>query len=458
MEIPLYRQEDLTAVSEKIDEIMEFSEKKAQKVLVPTYNEYLIVFKIISDFIKRHQRIVYGGIALNEMLKEKSPKDVFYKEGSVNDIEIYSPDPVTDLMNICNMLYQKKFEFIEGKEADHPGTFTIFVNFEKYCDITYVPKVIYHNLPTVNVNGYKCIHPIFILTDTLRVYTDPLTSYFRLNKTFDRTNLLLKVANFKPQKGNIKEDDSYMSLLNVIVPKLVNIKNIIFTDDPAYNYYIEQDENKKLKESHIGVIIPDIKRNAQKVYNVFLDAVAEKDNDFREHVEVKEYNTFFQFWDRRIEIIYKKKKIITIYENSLKCYQFKEIDRYNTKIKISNFTLTLLYNLIYYNYNAIFNLDFKVSENKIANLLFAKNNYLTKNKLTILDDSPFREFEIECLGETISFRRKTRLRMQERKDKNMAIVYRYIPSADNNNLKKDYKFYNESGSLITNDNNKVIKL
>jgi hypothetical protein len=38
-------------------------------------------------------------------------------------------------------------------------------------------------MPTINVNGFRLIHPTFILIDTLRAYTDPLTSYFRLKKT-----------------------------------------------------------------------------------------------------------------------------------------------------------------------------------------------------------------------------------------------------------------------------------
>ena len=200
----LYRDEDINAVSDKIKEIMKMANKKAKDTLDLTYKEYLIVFKHLTDYIKKNNRIVYGGIALNEMLKNKSPKDVIYEEYSINDIEIYSPDPVGDIFKICDMLHEKKFLYVQASEAQHPGTFTIFANFEKYCDITYVPKLIYNNMPTINVNGFRLIHPIFILTDTLRVYTDPLTSYFRLDKSFTRGNLLLKVANYKPQKGVIQ--------------------------------------------------------------------------------------------------------------------------------------------------------------------------------------------------------------------------------------------------------------
>ena len=58
------------------------------------------------------------------------------------------------------MLKEKKFEYVQASEAQHSGTFTIFANFEKYCDITYVPKLIYNNMPTINVNGFRIINPI----------------------------------------------------------------------------------------------------------------------------------------------------------------------------------------------------------------------------------------------------------------------------------------------------------
>jgi len=454
----LFRKADVEAIEGKIKEIIDFAQKKKLVTLEPNYKEYLAVNSIVTDYIKKNQRIVYGGIALNEYIKEKSPKDVIYKDIGKNDIEIYSPDPVLDVKSMCDILYKQKYKYIEGKEADHPGTFTIFVNFDKYCDITYVPKLVYHNLPFIKVNGFRLIHPSIILTDTLRVYTDPLTSYYRLDKTFDRTNKLLKVAKFEPKKGVIKEDTTYTYIINALVPKIANIKTLIFVDDTAYNYYMEQVSSKKLKESHIGLSFQDFQNNAQKIYNALLDIVAEKDKDFRQNLKVDEYNIFFQFWERRIVISYKKTPIVTMYQNKDKCYQFREIERYNTKINIGNFTLVLLYYLIHYQYNGIFRLETKELEYRLGNLLDAKNTYLTKHDKTVLDDTPFQEFQIECLGETIDFQRKNRLKLTKRRELNKNIVYRYQPDEEKNSLTEEYSFPNEAGTLIMNDKLKFIKL
>jgi hypothetical protein len=458
METTLYREEDVEAVSSKISQIMKMSDKKAKDTLEATYQEFLTVSKHISDYIKRNNRIVYGGIALHEMLKDKSPKDVFYEDYSMNDIEIYSPDPVEDIMKLCDMLHEKKYKFIDGREAEHQGTFTIFVNFEKYVDITYVPKIIYNNMPTISVNGYKLIHPVYIITDTLRVYTDPLTSYFRLDKSFTRGNLLLKVANFKPQKGNInqmKPTDSIKFIMNSIIPKIATIQNVIFVDDIAYNYYMNQSVTDI---SHIGVIVPKIKNNAQRIFNILLDAIAHQDINFKEKMKVDEYNVFFQFWEHRIVISYNKVPILTMYENKEKCLPYKEVEFNSIKINVSNFTLTILYYLIHYNYNGIFRLNFKEYEARIANLLDAKNTYLTKNKKTILDDTKYQEFQIECLGTTMAFQYKSRLKTQARLDKGGVIVYRYNPANEKkSSLSREFRFSNEAGTLITNDKLKLIK-
>jgi len=457
METTLYREEDIEAVSTKIKEIMKMATKKKLNTLEPTYQEYLAIFKHISDYIKKNNRIVYGGIALNEMLKDKSPNNVIYEEYSINDIEVYSSDPISDIMNICDMLDEKKYKFIEGKEADHPGTFTIFVNFEKYIDITYVPKIIYNNMPTIKVNGYRLIHPVYIITDTLRMYTDPLTSYFRLDKAFVRGNLLLKVANFKPQKGTlnlIKSSDSIKLIMSTVIEKISKIQNIIFIDDIAYNYYV----NQSLTEiNHIGVIVPKIKHNAKIIFNVLLDAIAHQDINFKEKMKVDEYNTFFQFWEHRIVISYNNKPILTIYENIDKCLPYKEVEYNSNKINIANFTLTTLYYLIHYNYNGIYKLNVKEYENRIGNMLDEKNTYLTKNKKTVLDDTKYSEFQIECLGTTIDFGRKSRLKIASRLDKGGIIIYRYNPlNKSKSTLSKNYKFPNEAGTLITNKDYKLL--
>jgi hypothetical protein len=63
------------------------------------------------------------------------------------------------------------------------------------------------------------------------------------------------------------------------------------------------------------------------------------------------------------------------------------------------------------------------------------------------------------MGDSIEFRRSVRLKINKRKEKGGPLVYRYQPESNNNTLASDkYIFPNESGSLITNEQLKFIKL
>jgi hypothetical protein len=157
---------------------------------------------IIKNFIKKKKRLVYGGMAINELVSKKSIKDAIYTELHTPDIEFYSPKPVHDLIELCDILHKKKIKYVVGKEGIHNETFKIFCNFENYCDIGYMPENLYKAVPTVKLDGLYYIDTEFMMIDIYRVYTDPLTSYWRLEKTFTRTARILKHYPLRMKKKN----------------------------------------------------------------------------------------------------------------------------------------------------------------------------------------------------------------------------------------------------------------
>jgi hypothetical protein len=74
-------------------ELME-AEKEADKVVKesyePTIHEYRNVIKVIEEFIKSKDRIVYGGTALHRLILKKTPNDPIYKE--YNTMKSYISD------------------------------------------------------------------------------------------------------------------------------------------------------------------------------------------------------------------------------------------------------------------------------------------------------------------------------------------------------------------------------
>jgi len=47
-------------------------------------------------------------------------------------------------------------------------------------------------MPIIEIDGIKCAHPHFMMVDTYRILTDPMTSYWRLDKSIKRFQKLIK--------------------------------------------------------------------------------------------------------------------------------------------------------------------------------------------------------------------------------------------------------------------------
>lgn len=201
----MYRKKDFDLINLNIDKIKSEAIEKYKTLYEPTYKEMTLVYNLIKNYIIKTNKIVYGGIAQNLFIKQKNPKDVFYKEingvfynwPNLADIEFYSFNPIQDAVNITELLLKSGFKNIEAKEGVHPDTYKLFINFINYCDISYLPIYIYNNLPTQIINNMRCTNIYFMLADSYRVLTDPLTSYWRLDKTINRSQLLLTYYPFK---------------------------------------------------------------------------------------------------------------------------------------------------------------------------------------------------------------------------------------------------------------------
>ena len=113
--------------------------------------------------------------------------------------------------------------------------------------------------------------------------------------------------------------------------------------------------------------------------------------------------------------------------------------------------INIAYNQI--NRNKLMENNYKLM---LANLIEARNHYLDTNNLTVINDSIFREFTIECIGETMEQSRIQRLLIESRKKNNKPYVFRYEPSEKKKKI-PNYIFDNSSGNKVTNVKHKQIK-
>jgi hypothetical protein len=457
----MYREEDLKAILDNIDKITDKAKDKKLETLDPKRKEIHEIYKIIKEFIKKKNRIIYGGYAQNALIKKKKLDDMFYKEVDMPDIEFYSPEPIKDLFELCDILYKKNYPHVEGREGVHNETYKIFVNFKDggYCDITYMPKNIYDNMRTSEIEGMRMIHPYFIYTDAYRVYTDPITSYYRLQKAFNRFEMLMKHYPIESSEkyNNLKYTFDMDKKLNEEILRFMrkkifqNNNSLIVIGHYAYNQLLKIAGHDKylINNPFYQCISINYKEDIKKIFDILKQEYGDK-------ITFKEYTHFFQFTDKKINFYYDKQLILQVYGNNERCITY----RYSEK-KLTNFgtfQLIVLYFLINYNH-AIVKRD-KFDENMYLKLLshvfYTRNKYLSKTKKTVLDKTVFEEFTINCIGVPSDQLRESRLEGLRRRQKKLPSLFIYKPS-NRDTKPPDYKFRNSSGNEIFNEKNFTIQ-
>lgn len=482
----LYRSEDIDAITNELDNIIEASNDRKASILEPTRDECYAVRDEIRRFVKSKKRIIYGGTAYDDMIKAKDPNDGVYSKKECKDVEFYSPKPIEDMIDLCKIL-NLKFKYVTAREANHEETYTIFVNFAAMCDITYMPGPIFYNVKTLSVNNIQYSHPSFILIDILRQYNDPLNSYWRLKeKTYFRANKLLKHYPLELDQGKYtpsKIEENKLNLMKFLFDEIKHIDSLIHLGAVANNYYLHPNKSNIIIDQPLVVITDKLYENANSIYMLCLKYLSIQDNLEKadDLISLEQYHPFFQFWDKRVIIKYMNCPIITILGHNKICLPYHKVEINNNSIekikygghrlklkggsdklihnniKLGTFMLLFNYHLIDMHYLQIYKYDklYKEKQRLMSALLKARDNFLKDRKLTVIDKSPYQEFIIDCYGKTIDPLYETGLRMSRRKAKGMRIKLYYDPNQETEFPVITFK--NTSGNIINNPKGWIIK-
>jgi hypothetical protein len=120
------------------------------------------------------------------------------------------------------------------------------------------------------------------------------------------------------------------------------------------------------------------------------------------------------------------------------------------------FSLTLLY-------AQIMTIKYRVNNDRtmtevymtiVSHMIQARTDYFKKNNKNIFDeDTLFKDFIVECIGEGIHPDREVGLRFEARRKKNKKAYYMYEPEKDVKEADTTYNFSNVSGNEIKNPKN-----
>lgn len=458
----MYRLEDIEKINDNIKEIKDNAAKEYKTYYEPTLNELSNVYNAIKNYIKRNKKIVYGGFAQNLLIGKKNKDDVFYKEingayynwPDLADIEFYSVTPLKDIIDLTEELHGLGFKHVEGREGIHPETYKIFVNFINYCDISYMPSNIYNNIKTISIDGLNCIDPHFMMLDTYRIITDPMTSYWRLDKSINRFQVLtthypidLSLNDKKiTLKNNIPAD-----VKRFIHKKIIKKSKLIVVGLNAYNYYVNKVNKDYLVEDipFYEVISENLEEDANKIYKKL-------NNKYPNKITTKEFYPFYAYIDSRIEYYYNNELILKVCGNNKRCtvYNFSK----KKHVYYGTFNLVFLYLLYNYYYNQINNnKENEKNYLSLAGKLFeSKNKYLNSHKITVIDKSPFQDFTFKCFGLPVDPIRSSFLDIIEKRKEGKRLKFRYEPSGKKGKV-PEFMFSNTSGNQIINKKYLILK-
>lgn len=431
-----YTLDDYEDVLTKLPAIIEEAKRRAGEVIEPTVHEKNQVMKIIRGFIRERRRKVYGGMAINETIKAVNPEDAIYDDYNFSDIEFYSPVPKKDLVDLTNLLYERGFKFPAGREAQHDESFTIFVNFHKYCDITFVPNRVYGGIKTIEIDGISYVDPHFIFIDQLRIVNQPLTAAdFLWEKTFKRMYKLLKNYPLEYFDKSIRIDKPSPEITHLIseikgqfLTDTANQNNCLISGFEAYNFYIRHAQQDRTVEQ-MARVAHGAKRLPSFLTNVpFLELVSV---NYRETVEglygfiralvkdpskvtLREYLPLFQFTGYSVFIDYEGVPVARVFDVTGFCvpnirttrgYMYVSFQYILMVMLISKFRAHLdKEREMYFNYGIA-----------VSNLVVARNDFLNKKGIGVINNTVFDEFRISCIGATTDFMHSSRLRVREKR-------------------------------------------
>ena len=450
----------------------------------PSVTEKKDIYNIIFKYVKDHKRKIYGGYALNKMLTNKNKDYALYTEQDTPDIDFYSPEPINDLIKLCNILYEKGYETVEGREAQHKETYSIFINYQLYCDITYMPNNIYNKIRFLNIDGFTVVHPWFMMIDYFRMFSDPVVSFWRLEKHFGRYLKLQKSYPLpliqEPLKLPKYEDIKITESINLLFKYLIKNQSIIFTGFYAYNYYLYISKYNKKNNKYNYIQIPYLEVYSTDYITDGKELLEEIKNNFPTEISSKlshkEYYPFTQFYSNNIVIYYNDGKdevpILYMYSVHNKCIPIKKVNLINFcnlndikeeegdyNINIGSFDFNILHALIIL---VKVRVDDDNSWNdvlyKLLNGFVSFRDYYFKvNNLTLYDDSIFEGLVIDCIGKTINPEIERLIMIKERKKQGKPLVFRYEPGQSKEVKESTYIFQNSSGNEIKNDNKLKLK-
>ena len=331
------------------------------------------LFNIINDYISKNQLICYGGMAINNIIPEKTER--FYDEIDIPDYDCFSPNAIKDSKKLSQLL-NTKYENIEVKSAMFKGTYKIFVNFIPIVDFTQIEYNLYEKIKqtSLKINDMLYASPNYLRMNIHLELSRPLGDVSRWTKIYQRLDLLNKYYPFIYNKHIIKTDVQYKEY-----NKLTELcKKWVILGEYAMKYF--KFPSKYKSNSNIFILtqsLDDIKRMLDS--NGFEYNIISYSNKF--------INKFYEFKFKTNESL-----LYVFITNS--CQSYNEIKENGNIVQIANIdTMLMLY----------YALSFIQPPNLNINNLLVYCYLLQHIKESNHNNKIIKRFSLPCIGHQSTF-------------------------------------------------------
>lgn len=200
------------------------------------HNAYIVnntnkIMKLVKNYIKEYQLILYGGYALNELLPKN--KKIYNDETKIKDFDCYCVNSIIHGKNLVNLLINEGYKYVVMKRGFSKDTIKVFVEFVSVCDFTEISydKFEYYKKISVIKNGVHIASPIMIKASMSMELSQPHLSYYRWEKIMPRFKLIcneFKDKNVKISKFTIEDNiELYKELLSTIKQNNIPLAGIV---------------------------------------------------------------------------------------------------------------------------------------------------------------------------------------------------------------------------------------
>nr|QBK87786.1 MAG: uncharacterized protein LCMAC202_01220 [Marseillevirus LCMAC202] len=355
-------------------------------------------YKIAANFIKKKNRKLYGGTALNMYLP---PKHKIYKKSTLPDYDFFSPDPWVDAVELADLLYKAGFKYTETKAGVHKGTFKVFANFWPIADITYLPQELYDQITTTKKNGYTLVSPAYLQMTMYNIISKPIESPVRWPQVAFRQKLLEQWAAPKyrkkqcaidliAEKEHVELDPELEKALQVVYREARKAK-LIHYGALAYNKYIT------LGGGNLRIPV--------YFYELLAEDAGKYAKEFEKQIKKVIQNTLvndlvylpYKDMNKMSYVLY-----MVIGEEQYPLFSITELTRCIPYKYLGGRYYCSIDYLFYELYNQMFNEDTDLHAFDVSCLIrylyYTQQRYYKKKRISELDKSPFQRFVTKCRG------------------------------------------------------------